>query len=1148
MIPVWQLVTISGFYIATLFWVAWYGDRRAQQNKPIHNTGLVYSLSLAVYCTSWTFYGAVGQAATSGWIFLSIYLGPILFLVFYWKLLGKIIRIAKEKRITSIADFIATRYGRDHTLAILVTLVAILCVVPYIALQLKAISTTFELLTMPLGGEMRGFQSFWEDTALYISLAMVVFVIIFGTRNIDASEQHPGMMLAVAFESVVKLVAFVAVGIWVVSFLYDSPAEIFEITESVMPDHPLMHGDIVSVAFLLQTLLAGFALLALPRQFQVSIIENESVNHLRTARILFPGYLILMLLFVVPIALTGHLFMQDIGFAPDTYVLSLPVALGQETLAIMAFIGGGSAATGMIIVATIAVSTMVSNELVLPVIFRQKQTPDDIKKSTSVKNLVLSVRRLVIVILILGSYLFYRTVGEFESLAAIGMLSFAAAAQFAPSLIGGLIWQRGNRQGAIAGLISGTSVWFYGLMWPFITQSLPNVSSDGLPLLVLGLDMDTFSFGVIFSLMVNLFFYVLFSLVTNASVREKMLAGDFTSSRPILSSDRLAPAFDCKVDDVRVVLERILGFGKTEDFFADYQSRHGIQYKNSVASSSLLQEAEKLLASVVGSSSARVIFSTLLGGERIQIRDLAFLASEASQAFSMNREQLQAALENLQQGVSVVDKDLRLVAWNHRYSEMFDYPSDFIHTGKPIEEVIAYNARRGFCGLGEVEDQVNRRMSFLRSSSAHQFERVLPNGLVIYMQGHPMPDGGFVTSFTDITVHRRAEQALKEANINLEQRVEKSSRELNDLTSQLIEANTSKTRFLAAAGHDLMQPLNAAKLFASTLAQKDLTDEQQNLLTHLEGSLQSAEDVLSVLVEIAKLDAGAMEPTEQAVQLSSIMKPLRDEFTALAADKGLILKVRISDQWVLSDAHWLRRIIQNFLSNAVRYTNSGGVVLGCRKRGDHLVIEVWDTGEGIPESKLRDIFGEFHRLNHQHQDTKGLGLGLAIVERMAKRMGHRIGVKSRVGAGTCFSVTVPITQADPTRKDNHDRKVQADSSFEGIKTFCIDNDQEVLAGMDALLSSWQCEVYGCANLKGAERIPFKPAIMLADYQLDNDETGLEAMQAMRTRFSDPDMPGILISADPRPEVAAEAKALGFYFLRKPIKPAALRALIRRLVG
>ncbi len=1147
MIPVWQLVTISVLYIATLFWIAWYGDRRSHEGRPIHNTGLVYSLSLAVYCTSWTFYGAVGQAASSGWSFLSIYIGPMLFLLFYWRLLAKITRIAKEKRITSIADFIATRYGRDHTLAVLVTLVAILCVVPYIALQLKAISTTFELLTLPLGRNVMGVHHFWEDTAFYISLAMASFVIIFGTRDIDASEQHPGMILAIAFESVIKLVAFVAVGIWVMTFLYDYPSELLELTTQVLPDHPLLNNNIISLSFLLQTLLAGFAVLGLPRQFQVSVIENESSQHIRTARILFPLYLFLMMLFVVPIALTGHLFMQDIGFAPDTYVLSLPVALGQESLAVMAFIGGGSAATGMIIVATIAVSTMVSNELILPAFFRQ-QDNEDLQHSSKVRTLVLTVRRLVILVMILGSYLFYRLVGEFDSLAAIGMLSFAAAAQFAPPLIGGLLWQGGNRQGAIAGLIAGTSVWFYGLMWPFITQNLPGMRGNNLVHMVSNLNLDDFSTGVMLSLLANLFFYVLFSVVTNASVRERMLAGDFTSAHAMNQNDRLTPAFDCKVDDVRVVLERILGFRKTDDFFNDYQSRHGIQYDNAIATSTLIQEAEKLLASVVGSSSARVIFSTLLGGERIQIRDLTFLASEASQAFSMSREQLQAALENLQQGVSVVDRDLKLVAWNRRYLEIFNYPSSFIHTGKPIQEVIAFNAGRGFCGTGDIAEQVNRRMVFLSSGSAHQFERLLPNGVVIYMQGHPMPDGGFVTSFTDITVHRRAEQALKEANVSLERRVEKSSQKLDDLTSQLIEANNSKTRFLAATSHDLMQPLNAAKLFASTLSQKHLNEEQQGLLNHLEGALQSSEDVLSVLVEIAKLDAGAMEPVLHPVQLSTVLKPLRDEFTALAADKGLQLRVRpCEDIWVTSDAHWLRRILQNLLSNAVRYTHHGSVLLGYRRRHNRIVVQVWDTGQGIPANKLQEIFGEFKRLNEGKQDIKGLGLGLAIVDRMTKRMDHQVSVRSIPGKGTCFSLTLPLAQADVTRLDNHDQTVIASASFEGIPTFCIDNDDEVLAGMQALLGSWHCDVYACKDLEMTRQVPFKPAVMLADYQLDNDETGLQAMSYLRERFGDQAIPGILISADPRQSVAEEAKALGYYFLRKPIRPAALRALIRRLV-
>lgn len=1144
MIPGWQLISISVLYIGTLFWIAWYGDRRAQSGKPIHNTGLVYSLSLAVYCTSWTFYGAVGQAATSGWLFLSIYVGPILFLLLFWRMLGKIIRIAKEKRLTSIADFIATRYGRDHTLAILVTLVAVLGVVPYIALQLKAIATTFELVTQPLGTTGSQSLPFWEDTAFHISWAMALFVIIFGTRDIDASEQHPGMILAVAFESMVKLLALIAVGVWVMTSLFESPLDLLALSKTVMPDHALFRSDVISLAFILQTLLAGFAILCLPRQFQVAVIENESAGHVRTARWMFPAYLFLMLLFVVPIALTGHLFMRDLGFAPDTYVLSLPVSLGQDMLAVIAFIGGGSASTGMIIVATIAVSTMVSNELILPAFFRNTQQQADFQQSSSVRTLVLTVRRVVILVMILGSYLFYRMVGEFESLAAIGLLSFAAVAQFAPPLIGGLIWQGGNRQGAIAGLLSGTAIWVYTLLWPVLSQGLSAASNTTQ---MLGLNLDDFSFGVILSLSVNISLYIFFSVVTNASVRERMLASDFTSTKASLSGKAVAPSFTCKVDDVRVVLERILGYKKAESFFADYQARHGIQYDHAMASSELLHDAEKLLASVVGSSSARVIFSTLLGGEQIQIRDLAFLASEASQAFAMSREQLQAALENLQQGVSVIDRNLNLVAWNRRYLEIFNYPPAMIQVGKPIAEIIEFNARRGFCGSGSIEEQVARRMNFLREGSAHQFERLLPNGVVIYMQGHPMPDGGFVTSFTDITVHRKAEQALKEANITLEQRVEKSSQELDDLTSQLIEANTSKTRFLAAAGHDLMQPLNAAKLFASTLAQHQLNEEQRTLLSHLEGSLQSAEDVLSVLVEISKLDAGAMEPTLRPIRLAAVLKPLRDEFTALAAEKGLQLRFRQCDYWVMSDAHWLRRIIQNLLSNAVRYTNKGGILLGCRKRGEELVIEVWDTGPGIPRSKLKEIFGEFRRLNQEYQDTKGLGLGLAIVDRMAKRMNHQVDVDSWVGNGTRFRITLPLTEAQADEQLAPQEGIsRATGSFEGLKTFCIDNDAEVLAGMNALLSSWHCNVYACRDLAEAAEVPFRPQIMLADYQLDNEETGLQAMKVLRQHFNE-DIPGVLITADPRPEVEKEARELGFWFLRKPVRPAALRALIRRLI-
>lgn len=1138
MISAWHLVVISLLYILSLFAVAWYGDRQAQRNKPLHNNGVVYSLSIAVYCTSWTFYGAVGQAATSGWLFMAIYAGPIIFLMLFWRVLSKIIRIAKDKRITSIADFVGTRYGRDHSLAMLITLVALLSLIPYLALQLKAIATTFELLSNTSAHQ--AVIPFWQDTAFHISWMMALFVIVFGTRDIDASEQHPGMILAIAFESIVKLGAILIIGFWVVNSLYERPLDFIHLAKINLPDHALFTSKTVSLAFILQSLLAGFAILCLPRQFQVAVIENNSHDHLKTARWLFPLYLLLMVIFVVPITLSGQLFLADTNLPPDTFVVSLPMIMGESTLATIAFIGGGSAATGMIIVATIAISTMISNELILPYFFRKAQK--DIQHPKKIRALVLSVRRMVITLVMLAAYLFYRAVTGVETLAVFGLLSFAAAAQFAPALLGGLIWQGANRQGAIAGILGGTLVWFLTLLWPVLSQQvIPGASTNSL---FLGFALDDFSIGVILSLWVNISLFIFFSAATNASVRERMLASDFASTKPFQPSN-IGREFHCKVDDVRVVLERILGSEKANLFFYDFQKINGELRNKDLASVSLLRNSEKLLASVVGSSSARVIFTTLLGGEQIQIHDLASLASEASQAYVLSREQLQAAVENLHQGVSVIDKDLNLIAWNKRYLEIFDYPNELIVVGQPIANIIEYNAKRGYCGTGEIHSQIARRMQFLRSRSAHHFERELPSGMVISMQGHPMPDGGFVTSFTDITMHKKAEKALKEANVSLEQQVEESSQELTDLTARLIEANTSKTRFLAAAGHDLMQPLNAAKLFASTLSQHHLTKEQSELLDYLEGSLQSAEDVLSTLVEISKLDAGAMEPSIQPLSLKALLKPLRDEFTALAADKGLELRTHCGDYWVLGDALWLRRIIQNLLSNAVRYTSTGGILLGCRKRGNELAIEVWDTGPGIPKSKLKEIFQEFKRLQTNRQDSKGLGLGLAIVERMTKRLGYRIEVDSWIDSGSRFRLLVPLTEplaeeAQPVINRG------GTGGMEGLKTFVIDNDPEVLAGMNALLSSWQCQIYSSHDINEALQIPFEPQIMLADHQLDNDETGLEAMQLLREKFKK-DIPGVLITADLRPEIETQAKDLGFYFLRKPMKPAALRALIRRMI-
>ncbi|MDF1762605.1 MAG: PAS domain-containing hybrid sensor histidine kinase/response regulator [Oleibacter sp.] len=1144
MISSWQVLIIAIPYLLLLFAIAWYGDRRSAQHRPIHNNAIIYSLSLAVYCTSWTFYGAIGQAETQGWQFLSIYVGPIIFLLFFWPILARIIRISKEKRLTSIADFIATRYGRDSYLAILVTCVAVIGIVPYIALQLKAVSFSYHLLTGELGSTPLHTESLWQDTGLYVALIMALFVIVFGTRNLDASEQHPGMMLAIGFESLVKLIAMLAVGIWVVTGLFDQPADIVKLTRAASPEHPLLSNPLISTSFIVQSVLAGFAIICLPRQFQVSVIENTSVQHVQTARWLFPLYLLGIVFFIAPIALAGHLLLDGTGINADSYLIGLPILLNQPELALIAFIGGVSAATGMIIVATISVSTMVSNEWILPIIFRRQQREGMPPKQ--VGYLVLVVRRIVILLLLIFAYIFYRSMSGFESLASIGLLSFAAISQFAPALFIGLFWQRANRNGAIVGLLGGILTWFQLLLRPMMAGELDFFSRVDLPFIsTINGGIDYFTYAVLVSVFINVILFIFISLISKASLREQLTANDFLnkpSQQRSLHNNRL----QCRVDDVISVLERVLGNKKTELFLKDYQNLHGVQYNHTEASDELLHESEKLLASIVGSSSANVLFSTLLGGEKVHPRDLTSMASEASNAFAMNREQLQSALEHIHQGISIIDKDFKLIAWNKRYEKLFEYPDNFLTRGKPIEEIIAFNAMRGFCGEGKVTLQVARRMQAINSRSSHHFERILPNGLVLSMQGHPMPDGGFVTSFTDITVHRKAEQALREENVHLERSVEQRSEELDDLTSKLIESNQGKTRFLAATGHDLMQPLNAAKLFAATLNNESLSDHQQHLLNHLQGSLQSAEDVLSLLIEIAKLDAGAVEPTLKPVSLTEVLRPLRDEFTALAAEKGLQLTIRSTDAWVISDAHWLRRIIQNLLSNALRYTPEGRTLIGVRKRNETISLEVWDTGIGIPKDKLTEIFREFKRLKAAHQETKGLGLGLAIVERMSARLDHSIEVISTPGKGSCFRLMMKATPAEVVTKPIMTTQVNQ-GNFEGLKVLCIDNDHDVLAGMNALISSWGCQVISATEeLSATELLANPPDIILADYALDDDENGLDVMKRVRNTLNNSDLPGILITANPQEEVADATREAGFYFLSKPLRPASLRSLMRRL--
>ncbi len=1172
MINGWALLALSIVYVAVLFAIARWGDRVAFENLSPNFRAVVYSLALAVYCTSWTFYGAVGSAAVNGWLYLPIYLGPILVIVFGWGLIRRIVTISKRQNLTSIADFIAARYGKARSLAVLVTVIATIGSVPYIALQLKAIVTGFEVIS-----DYGASSTSQIDAALVGAFALALFAILFGTRKIDVTEHHDGMMLAIAFESLVKLIAFVAVGVFALYLMATAPAASLSGAATGFGDvFPL---DSLPDTFITALILAGAAILCLPRQFHVTIVEARSDTDIDSARWMFPLYLAIFSVFVIPVTLAGLRTLSAGSFPADTFVLALPMQAGADWLTVFAFLGGFSAATGMVIVACVALSTMISNEIVMPLLLRAK----DQANRRDYSRLILNVRRIAIAGIAALAYAYYAAAGESAALASIGLLSFAAAAQFAPLIIFGLYWQRSTRPGALAGLTVGFVLWAYTLFLPalakagafgrdFVDEGLFGIGLLRPEALIVDLSAHPLTHGVLWSLGANILVFIVVSLATRQSISERIQATAFHTP---VTVPRLAPSAVARatinIGDLVALAERFLGEQHAKLSFADFAANESIELLPAAnADPRLLQFTERLLAGAIGASSARVVMTTALRRSGAEFSDVVTLLDETSHAIRFNRQLLESTLENITQGVSVVDANQRIIGWNRRYEELMGYPSGFVHVGQPVQELIQYNARLGRFGDRDAEVEVDKRLKHLQKGTPYVYQSAFGDGNVIEIRGQPMPDGGYVTTFTDITEFKEQEAALVEAKMLLEQRVAERTAELEDAMSLLKgakleaeDANASKTRFLAAAAHDLLQPLNATKLFAALLHENraQLPTEQRDVAGRIHEGLESVEELLSALLDISRLDTAAPEPKLESISVDELFAALRRQFADAFADDELELRVHKTNYWVRSDRSMLRRVLQNFLSNARRYTRSGGVLLGSRRRGDKLALQVIDTGVGIAENDQQRVFEEFQRLAGGDKADKGakrgLGLGLAIVRRIARLLDHEIDMRSDYGRGSVFEVIVPLAEAGATSEAKSDaRPAQSQSSpLVGEHIVCIDNEADILDGMRGLLGKWGALPGTARNrdeaLAECERIRSEhgraPSLLIVDYHLDDGKLGTEVVDAIR-QHANRTIPAIVITADHTDAVAQDIRDRGLALLHKPVKPAALRAQITSLLG
>lgn len=1080
-----------------------HGGRIARRPRLRH---AAYTLALGVYCTSWTFYGAVGSAVRDGWNYLPIYLAPLLMLLFAPRFLRRIAGAVAAERATSVSDFIAARFGHDVVVARLVTVIALLGTIPYLALQFRSIGAAMSAVS-------------GVDVALPAMMVaaplLALFAIAFGARRFELAGRSEGLVYAIGIDSALKLVALLAVAGLAVAMLWRAPPDALAVAAERLGDN--FRSDGLSFDLVVIALIGTSAILTLPRQFYMGLVEAQGSDDLVRARLGLAAYLGVMALVVVPIALAG-LIALDGDVVPDLYVLQLPAAADSRILVALALLGGISAAASMAIVESLALATMVSNDLVFPTLMRRAGDAP----SGAIGRRTLWVRRAAILAIMLAGLAWALLISSRESLASIGLVAFAAMAQFTPHLV--LATQAGGRDpvAARASLTAGLLLWLYTLALPTVVPTawmaaLAGSWADPLRLFGIG-HASPLVHGVLWSLGVNLLVH---ALVAVRGIQRPALPRFPRAARPIAT-----------VGDLVQLTGSFVGHEAAEQAFAGAR-------RDAPVDRASAHRARTLIAQVVGASSARAVIASALAGGTLDLAAVARLLDEGGQSLRFSRGLLAATFENIDAGISVVDAQLNLVAWNSRYLDLFDYPPGMVRAGVPVAELIRYNAGRGDFGPGDVDYHVAKRLGHLRRGQAHSFERRRRDGRVIKTVGGAMPGGGYVMSFTDITDEARVRAELRDTLDALEDRVEARTRELRDANRRLALADQDKTRFLAAASHDLLQPLHAARLFTAALAREAGTPPP-DLVGRIESAIRAAEDMLRSLLDISRFDAGGVTPEPTAIALAPFLTDLAETSRPIAEAKGLALRLGPLAGAVECDAGLLRSVIQNFLSNAIRYAERGGVMIGTRRRGSEWRIDVIDTGIGIADDQVEAIFDEFTRLNQV--EAEGSGLGLALVRRIVRLIGGRVEVHSVPGRGSRFSLYLPaLAVPDGAAVRPTPRPGPANRA---LRVLVIDNDERIVDATTMLLQSLGHRATGVRSggqalmmMAGAGR--FDAA--LVDYQLEDDEDGLDVIARLRAR--QPGLPVLLVTAETGRALAKRAAAAGVTILPKPATPEAIEAFL-----
>ena len=1075
MLTPWGILGVAMAYVLGLFAIAYAVDRQARSGRNLIDSPVIYSLSLAVYCTSWTFYGSVGRAVASGVGFLPIYLGPTLMAFLWWFVLRKAVRIAKLNNITSIADFLGSRYGQSALVGGVVTVIMVVGITPYIALQLKAIAHTFEvLLRYPVISADLGTSSgrpFYADTAFGAAVILTLFGIMFGARDLDSSRRHEGLVATIAFESLVKLVAFLAVGVFVTYGAFAGLADIFDRVASrpewarmLGGDRGFAYGDWAAL-----TWLSMMAIMLLPRQFHMAVIGNTRESHIQTAMWMFPAYLLLMNVFVLPIAFAGLLTFP--GAAPtsaDYFVLTLPMTHHQQGLALLVFIGGVSAATGMVIVESIALSTMVLNNLVVPWFVRRGVTRD-------VSGLLINSKRLAIALTIFLGYAYYHLIGESYTLVNIGLISFAAVAQFAPAFFGGLYWRGATRPGALAGLGAGFLVWCYTLLLPsfvrsgWVPESLVTAGPFGIgwlrPEHLFGVEgMGFWAHTVFWSLGFNLAAFVLVSLYTRPSALELVQAERFVGSRQPLPVP--VGGLALTPDALEELVAKFTGRDKARAAFRSFLAARRIADGQILAEPDrreLLQFAERTLSGAVGTASAQAIIEGLGQVATGRFEAIFDVVGKVSRSLEQSREDLERRVHEL----SLLNEATRRIAATLDPRRIMDGIVDLLsrefafdlllirlqdpdgrlriksQTGLPAGTDLSQgDAVSGETYFGEcflegrvivVEDATLIRKPLVLPSA----ETAEPRSFVhapIVIEGRPAGvlsayschgAGVFLAGVSSVLQDSRRPARSRASQRPAVSRAwgpvpgprgkgEPADGQLEEANRRLQELDRLKSDFVSTVSHELRTPLTSIRsLSESLLAMPDLARErQEELLSIIAQESQRLSRMISQLLDLSRIEAGKMEWRLEALDLGEVVAQAVKTNRSLFENKGIALTLEASDASarVLADQDKIVQVLTNLLSNAAKFTPSGGEAwVRTFQQASHAIVEVEDTGIGIPLDQAEAIFERFRQVGDTlAAKREGAGLGLPISREIVQSHGGSLTVRSSPGQGACFRMTLPL--------------------------------------------------------------------------------------------------------------------------------------------